>query len=102
MVNLKSGKKTGLVLIRGVMRIPCRTVDVVQFLIRHDSTSKYASEAFSPEDGDLGERSRDRLHPSVWEATLERDEPAFAAFLAGVALESIAEPVREEDLRRGR
>ena len=102
MVDLKSGKKTGLVFIRGNMRIPCRTVDVVQFLIRHDPTSKYASEAFSPEDGDLGERSRDHLHPSVWEATLEVDEPAFAAFLGSVALAGIADPEREEDLTCGR
>jgi hypothetical protein len=65
-------------------------------------TSKYASRAFNPEVGDLGERSVDHLHPFVWEATLQVSEPAFAAFLGGVALEGIADPEREEDLRCGR
>jgi hypothetical protein len=101
-VDLKSGKKTGLVFIRGNMRIPCRTVDVVQFLIRHGPTSKYASRALNPEVGDLGERSRDHLHPFVWWATSEVDEPAFAAFLGGVALEGMVDPEREEDLKCGR
>lgn len=84
------------------MRIPCRTVDVVQFLIRHVPLGKYASRALNPEDGDLAERSRDHLHPFVWEATLEVGEPAFAAFLGAVALEGMADPKGEEDLRCGR